>query len=206
MKILMLSDKMLPFIHSPSVKDRFGDVELIIGCGDLPYYYLEYVLNALGKPLFFVHGNHDRKVEVKSGIERDAPRGGVNIHRKIVNHKGILIGGIEGSIRYRPGAFQYTQTEMWTNVLSLVPKLLYNRINYGRSLDIFVSHAPPKGIHDDTDLPHQGIEAFRWLIEKFSPKYFLHGHVHVYRPDISVKTKVGDTMIINAYGYQEIEY
>ena len=54
MKVLSLSDKIVSFIYSPKVRDRFSDVDLVIGCGDLPYYYLEYVLNALDQPLYFV--------------------------------------------------------------------------------------------------------------------------------------------------------
>lgn len=205
MKILTLSDKILPFIYSPKVKKRFTDIDFIIGCGDLPYDYLEYVLNALDKPLFFVHGNHDQKVETRSGIERNSPRGGMNLHRKVINFKNVLIAGIEGSNKYRPGDYQYTQFEMWLNVVSLVPKLYLNRLKYGRSLDIFVTHAPPQGIHDDTDLPHNGIIAFRWLIKNFSPEYFVHGHVHIYRPDTVSRTIIGKTMVVNTYGYQEIE-
>jgi Icc-related predicted phosphoesterase len=205
MKILTLSDKILPFIYSPKVKERFDNVDFIIGSGDLPYYYLEYAMNALDKPLFFVHGNHDPKVENYSNIEREAPRGGVNLHRKVMKFGNILIAGVEGSIRYRPGDYQYNQFEMWLNVISLVPRLYINRLKYGRSLDIFVTHAPPKGVHDDTDLPHRGIIAFRWLIDNFYPRYFVHGHVHVYRPNTDTRSVVGKTIVINTYGYQEIE-
>jgi len=56
MKILSLSDKTISFIYSPQVQNRFQGVDLIIGCGDLPYYYLEYALNALDVPLFFCEG------------------------------------------------------------------------------------------------------------------------------------------------------
>ena len=40
MKVLSLSDKVVSFIYGPQVKCRFKDVDLVIGCGDLPYYYL----------------------------------------------------------------------------------------------------------------------------------------------------------------------
>ena len=35
---------------------------LILACGDLPYYYLEYIVGLLDVPLFYVHGNHDKVV------------------------------------------------------------------------------------------------------------------------------------------------
>jgi len=43
--------------------DRFGDVELVLSCGDLPYYYLEYIVSMLNVPLLYVHGNHDAPPE-----------------------------------------------------------------------------------------------------------------------------------------------
>ena len=58
MKILALSDKVVPFIYSSQIRTRFGGTDLVLGCGDLPYYYLEFVLDSMYIPLFFVRGNH----------------------------------------------------------------------------------------------------------------------------------------------------
>jgi Icc-related predicted phosphoesterase len=205
MKILSLSDNVIPFIYSPQVKRKFQGVELLLGCGDLPYYYLEYVYDALDVPLYFVRGNHDEVVEYGSGAQRTYPHGGIDLHCRANNYKGLLLAGVEGSLRYRPGMFQYSQSEMWLNIFKLAPVLLKNRLVYGRYLDIFISHAPPAGIHSETDLPHRGINAFRWLIDFFKPVYFIHGHIHLHRPDSIRESLVGRTWIINAYGYREIE-
>ena len=203
MKILSLSDKTISFIYSPQVQNRFQGVDLIIGCGDLPYYYLEYALNALDVPLFFVRGNHDKEIEYSTAGKQSSPAGGVDLHRRVINHKGLLLAGIEGSLRYKPGPFQYTQVEMWNHVFRLVPGLLINHIKTGRYLDVFVSHAPLKGIHDKQDLPHQGINAFRWLVNVFQPLFFYHGHVHVYRPGHITETRLGPTRVINTFGFRE---
>jgi Icc-related predicted phosphoesterase len=88
----------------------------------------------------------------------------------------------------------------------MVPRLLLNRLLYGRALDIFVSHAPPWKIHDETDLPHQGIKAFRWLIDVFQPAYHLHGHIHVYHSNTITETQVKRTKVINAYGFRELDF
>ena len=213
MKVLSLSDTIIPFIYSPQIRRRFTGIDFVLGCGDLAYTYLEYVLNALDVPLYFVRGNHDEVVEYsRVGLiageqdrQRTMPRGGIDIHRRLIRHSGILLAGVEGSMRYRPGKFQYSQAEMWSHVYSLVPGLLMNRLRYGRYLDIFLTHAPPAGIHDAPDLPHQGIRAFRWLISTFQPSYHLHGHVHIYRPDAVAETRVGKTRVINTYGYRETE-
>jgi predicted phosphodiesterase len=80
MKVLSLSDKVVSFIYSPKVRNRFANSDLIIGCGDLPYCYLEYVLNALDLPLYFVRGNHDKVIEYNTAGQRTYPHGGVDVH------------------------------------------------------------------------------------------------------------------------------
>ena len=155
-------------------------------------------------PLYFVRGNHDKEVEYGSGGTISAPGGGINLHRRVVNHEGILMAGVEGSLRYREGPYQYSQLEMWLHVCSLLPKLLRNRLIYGRYLDIFITHAPPRGIHDMDDLTHRGINAFRWLIDVFRPAYHLHGHIHIIKPNTITETLLGQTKVINVYGFREI--
>ena len=205
MKILTLSDIVLDTIYSPNVRQRHGDVDLIIGCGDMPYYYLEYVLNALDLPAFFVRGNHARVVEYSEAGDRTGPHGAVDLHLQSLQHKGLLLAGIEGSLRYRPAPFMYTQGEYWEFALRLAPKLLFNYFRYGRHLDILVTHAPSWGIQDREDLPHQGIKAFRWLVKVFQPVLHLHGHVHLYRQDEANQVVFGKTHVINTYGARIIE-
>ncbi len=205
MKILALSDKIVSFIYSPLVKKRFPDSDLIIGCGDLAYYYLEYVFTALEVPLFYVRGNHDSVVEFGTGEQRTEPHGGIDLHGRLSCYRGLLLGGVEGSVRYRLGPFQHSQAEMWNIVFKLVPGMMINHLRYGRYLDVFVSHAPPSGIHDCEDLTHQGIKAFRWLISVFKPGYFLHGHIHLHRPDEVIETQLGATRIINTYGFRQVD-
>jgi uncharacterized protein len=202
-KVLAVSDIELDFIYSSRVRERFQHIDLIIGCGDLPYYYMEYLISVLNKPLFFVRGNHSNIVEYTSEGLQSGPRGGVNLHRKVFIDQGIILAGIEGSLRYRDGPYQYSQLGMWMHVLHLIPMLLRNQAIYGRYLDVFVSHAPPWGIHDQSDLPHQGIKAFRWLLTTFKPAYHFHGHIHLYRQDAIKVTRFLNTNVINAYGFIE---
>lgn len=203
MKILSLSDKVIDRIYSPTVKDRFPDVDLILGCGDLPYYYLEFVMDALNVPVYYVRGNHASKVEFSENEEKTGPQGAFDLHKKNINHKGLLLGGFEGSIRYRTGDFQYTQAEMWWMVLRMIPKLLRNRLLYGRYLDIFVTHSPSWQVNDQDDHAHQGFKAFRWLVKTFEPSYHFHGHVHNYEGKKNVKTNFHNSLVINTFGYQK---
>lgn len=205
LKALSMSDIQVPYLYSPRIREVVKEVDLVIDCGDLPYYYLEYVLNALQVDLYFVRGNHSYLVEHSETGDRRQPRGGIDLHGRMINVKGLLVAGVQGSLRYREGPFQYTQEEMWWNVLSLAPTLLLNKLRYGRFLDVFVTHAPPWGIHDQEDLPHQGIKAFRWLDRVFQPAYHIHGHIHVYRPDTVTQTMLGKTLVMNTYGYRITE-
>ena len=207
MNILAVSDVELGFIYDANIVNRFRHIDLVISCGDLPHYYLEFIISMLDRPLYYVLGNHVSKIEVGVGGERRAPWGAINLHRRVMRTPGgLLLAGIEGCLQYNYGPHQYSQAEMWALVLGLVPGLLINRLIYGRYLDVFVTHAPPWKIHDLEDRPHRGIKAFRWLIETFQPAYHLHGHVHVYRNDIPTVTRVGRTVVINVYGYREITY
>lgn len=199
MKILALSDRVDPRIYSSFCRERFGDVDCIISCGDLPEYYLDFVVSMLNVPLFFVHGNHD----APSGKESIA--GGTNLDERVVYYRGILLAGLEGCYWYNGHAHQYTEREMYWKYLRLVPKLHWARLRYGRYLDILVTHAPPRGVHEGRDLPHRGFMTFTTLIRKYHPKYHLHGHVHLYNVNENPVEKLFDTLVINCYGYQVIE-
>lgn len=203
MKLLSLSDQVLEFIYSPSVKERFADVDFVLGCGDLPYYYLEYLIDQLGKPVFFVRGNHAATVEYSQGAPRQGPWGATDLHRKFVNFQGLLMAGFEGSLRYRQGPFMYTQSEMWGMVLDMVPRLIVNSVRHGRALDLLATHAPPWQIQDQTDPAHQGFKALRWLLKVFKPRYHFHGHIHVYSKEVPVLTRFRHTLVVNTYGYRE---
>jgi uncharacterized protein len=208
MKILFISDKIVEHLYSPKVVERHNDVDLIIGCGDLPYYYLEFILSMLNVPLLYVHGNHDPEQEyLADGTAITGPWGGCNLHRRVYKEKNLLLVGLEGSIRYKDGFFQYTQREMWLNVFYLIPKLLVNRLVYGRYLDVFVAHSPPYGIHngDDHDRTHIGFKSFLWFLKVFKPRYMVHGHRHVYTPTEVVETRFNDTQIYNIYPYRVLE-
>lgn len=203
MKILAVSDKVLEKLYQEDVASEYRDIELILGCGDLPYYYLEFLASALDACLFYVHGNHDRGPQYTiDGRVLTGVQGGRNIHARVAHQDDLLIAGLEGSMRYRPMApFMYTEWEMTLQVARLLPQLLWNRQRHGRFLDILVTHSPPFGIQDQPDLAHTGFRIFRWLLTYFRPQYMLHGHVHLYRNDLPRVTRFSQTLVINVYPF-----
>lgn len=204
-KILVLSDEVVERLYSLCASGHFSEIELILGCGDLPYPYLENLLTLLNLPLFYVPGNHDPTYNTENPLAH--AEGGSNLDLKITRYKKFLIGGFGGSVRYRPnGTNQYTQTEAYFRAFRMLPRLLLNRINYGRSLDILITHSPPYGIHDDETQSHQGLKAINWIQGFAKPRYHFHGHTHFQRGNLSPsETTQNLTKIVNVFPYKIIE-
>lgn len=205
MKILALSDQVTERIYTLTADGKFRGVQLILGCGDLPYTYLEYLVSVLNVPLYYVPGNHDP--EYVKGVKPTLAEGGTNLDLKVRNVNGLLLAGLGGSVRYRPdGINQHTQTEMYLRMLRLLPQLIWNRLRYGRALDILVTHSPPFGIHDDDSKAHEGLRALNKLIRWARPRYHLHGHTHFYRRNLTpFESMIGVTQVINVFPYRVVE-
>ncbi|MEM8529680.1 MAG: metallophosphoesterase [Chloroflexota bacterium] len=206
MYFLTISDEVAPVIYSLDIKQRFSDVECVLGCGDLPYYYLEYVVTMLGVPCFYVHGNHDSAEYTAHGEIVRYPRGCDSLEGRSVNYQGVVLAGLGGSIRYnnRPGA-QYTERQMLMRAWRLVPRLIVNRWMYGRYLDVLLTHAPPLNIHDGPDRPHRGFKVFLDFMDRFKPRYLIHGHIHrSYGFSNAVETQYNQTTVINTAGHRRL--
>lgn len=205
MRALTISDKVEDFIYSPAVKHRYGHVDAVISCGDLPYYYLEYLVSVLNKPLYYVRGNHASPIEYGERTERSEPWGATNLDRTQIHAHDLIMMGFEGSIRYNEGPVQYSNDEMRWRVLGMMPTLFLNRALHGRYLDVLVTHSPPRGVQDAEDPPHRGFSIFNWFLRRFRPRTMLHGHIHVYTPQTVTHSVYHHTDVINCYGYGEIE-
>jgi uncharacterized protein len=205
LKILAVSDVVVERLYSAHFAEHFHDVALILGCGDLPYEYLEFLVSALNVPLVYVPGNHDPRYTLQNQLAR--ADGCDLLDRGVTRVKGLNLAGLGGSIRYKPGPpNQYSQAEMYWRILSFLPALLKQRLQTGAGLDIMISHSPPRGIHDDNDPAHIGFQAFQDFIRVFKPRYFLHGHTLVYKGNLLPPvTQVGATTVINVYPYKLLE-
>ncbi|PJF47154.1 MAG: metallophosphoesterase [Chloroflexi bacterium] len=200
MKLLAVSDEVVAWIHSPQLAERCQDVDVVLSCGDLPNDYLEYISTVLGKPCFYVHGNHDRK-------DQREPEGWINLDLQRYRLGALRLAGLEGSPRYKPAApFQYTQSDQWLRAFWLARKMAQGLARWGRGADIVISHAPLRGIHDGSDPAHIGFEAFNWLVKAFKPRLWLHGHQHRnYAPMQARETQLGQTLIVNVHPYRVLE-
>ncbi|HWR11406.1 MAG TPA: metallophosphoesterase [Rectinemataceae bacterium] len=212
LKILCVADEVDLLVYSSAIRERFGDVDLVLSAGDLPGEYLGFIATMLNKPIISVAGNHDpsdKKVknifsgalnlDLESGKERgDLGRLSFGIRKEA----GISVLGLPGSMLYNGGDNQYSDFSMMFRILPLVPWLFLRKLFTGRGVDIILAHSPPKGIHDGEDLCHHGFKAFKWLMRFASPAYFVHGHVHVYDSRELRERQLGSTTIVNVYGHR----
>ena len=195
MKILSVSDRIEPLLYDEKAPRRYEGVELILACGDLPPEYLAFLRNVFEAPLLYVAGNHDIR------YAQHPLDGCIDMHARFIKFKGLKIVGFEGSRWYNGGCRQYTEMQMRTTIFSLWPTLWWHK-----RMDIVMTHAPPRFIHDAEDLCHRGFKSYRSLIARFSPRYFIHGHIHTeFKDDVQRMTVFHDTKVINSYGHILLE-
>ena len=194
-KILSVSDVIKPSLFQHSTSGSFADVDLILSCGDLPPEYLSLLAHSFNAPLYYVSGNHDIRYKDKP------PEPGLNLHGRLISLEGINVVGLEGSHWYNGGPYQYSEDQMGSMIRRMRPKLWWRG-----GVDVVVTHAPPRHIHDAEDPCHRGFECFGRLIEKYQPQYFIHGHIHRTFDDHTDRiTVVGKTKVVNTYGYNILE-
>jgi len=203
LKVLSVSDRIDSRLLEKDTYEKFKDIDLILSCGDLPYYHIEKLFQLYEVPVLYVRGNHDPRVEYGKSGPLYGPRGGIDLHNRVVVLNDLIFAGFEGSLPYKDGPFLYSQSEMWQFVLGMVSRLVWNKLVHGRFVDVVIAHSPPFGIHDVDSNVHGGFKAFSWLIKVFKPAYFFHGHIHVYTDDQIAETVAGKTKVINTYGHRK---
>ena len=189
MKILAIADEESKYLWDFFEKEKLEDIDLILSSGDLNPRYLSFLATFTSAPVLYVHGNHDDK------YKRIPPEGCICIEDQIYEHEGVRILGLGGSMRYRPGVNQYTEKEMVKRVKKLRFKLFRKK-----GFDILLTHSPAYQLNDGRDLPHQGFQVFNTLMDKYKPRFFIHGHVHMaYGRQHKRYDQYGDTHVINAF-------
>ena len=194
MKVLLISDQENAALWDYYQPGRLDGIDLILSCGDLNLEYLRFLVTMGRAPLLYVHGNHDEQ------YADDPPEGCDCIEDDLMVVNGLRILGLGGSCWYNGGLHQYTEQQMARRIFRLWWKIC--RVG---GVDIVVTHAPPRGYGDADDPAHRGFESLLRLIDKYHPRYFVHGHVHLnYGRNPRIFHR-GETTIINAYGKYILE-
>jgi hypothetical protein len=180
MKILAVADRPPKMPFRKTIEREHPD--LIATLGDLDMYDLRGLDAITDIPKIGVYGNHcSGNYFGDYGIE--------NMHLKTKEINGVLFGGFQGSIRYKKGDAPMFTEEEATELLKDFPYV-----------DVMLAHSPPKGIHDEDDPAHQGLQALREYVERVHPKYFLHGHTYV--STATQEDMLGTTKVVHVYADQ----
>ena len=194
MKILAISDEECAALWEYYTPGRLNDYDLIISCGDLKPEYLSFLVTMAHCPVLYVHGNHD------GSYEKHPPEGCDCIDDALVVYRGIRILGLGGCRWYHPGPHQYREEQMRRRI-----RRLWFPLWRAKGVDIVVTHAPPQDIGDGKDPAHRGFQALRPFLEKYRPRYLLHGHVHLRGLDPRRERHCGATTVINVYERHTLE-
>ncbi|MET0997781.1 MAG: metallophosphoesterase [Marmoricola sp.] len=208
-RVLVIADEEAPNLHVQTLRDLAPD--LVLAAGDLPWHYVEYVASCVDAPMVFVPGNHDPAIErsrrnrngtfTADGMICDGPRphGATNADQQVVEAAGLRIAGLGGCVRYKPGPHQYTQREYDGRA-----RRLLRRARRGGPVDVLLTHAPPLGLGDGDDKPHEGIQALHTVLARLEPSWHLHGHIHPYGQQMPDR-QVGPTTIRNVIPWRMVD-
>jgi hypothetical protein len=201
LRLLAVSDERDPTLDGPDARRSLGDVDLVLGAGDLEPGYLAFLADAFGVPLLYVRGNHD----VGSGWNdaRDhvpEPLTDGHVHEE----DGLRVMGFSGSPRYAPHGRaeveqQISGLSMWRRVLRAWPGAT------GRPV-LLLTHAAPRDHNDAPDPAHRGFTAFRWLLHRLAPPIWVHGHTALVRRGIDGRVhRYRSTLLVNVTGATLLE-
>jgi uncharacterized protein len=197
-RILAVSDEPDPSLDSAATRQRLGDLDMIIGCGDLEPNYLSFVTDAFRAPLRYIRGNHD--VGSAWGhtegqlLPNPMPDG------EVVEEAGIRLLGFSGSPVYSDRGMQVSSSAMW---LKAGTAWIHAR-NAGPLL--LVTHAAARGVNDDEDKAHRGFSAFTWLADQLHPPLWLHGHTALVRRGLDARcARRNGTLFYNTTGATLVE-
>lgn len=197
-RILALSDEPDPSLDSAATRQRIGDVDLIVGAGDLEPDYLSFVTDAFHAPLRYVRGNHDVGPAWSATHRALLPEPMQD--GRVVTEAGLRLLGFSGSPIYSDRGMEVSALGMWAKAIGS-----WSAAQRARPL-LVVTHAPPRDLNDDDDRAHRGFTAFRWLVDRLSPPLWLHGHTALVRRGIDDRCTVHEgTLFYNCTGATLVE-
>ena len=173
-RLLAVSDAPDPALEHEVNRRALGQLDGIVGCGDLEPSYLGFLADAFHVPVAFVRGNHDRGGQWRA-MASEAPT-------PMASGKLTELGAVTIAPFSWPGLGSdrvalRDERRAWWDVFRAARQLFFRRLRRERGPVLIVSHAPPRGVGDAaTDQYHLGYAAYRWLLDRLHPPLWLHGH------------------------------
>lgn len=181
MRILFTSDTHNNLPNLVEIADQF---DIVFFCGDVNSYWssgngpcsgelmvykaLDDMAQAIGKPVYFLRGNHDEYIHqypfknvtvfLDTGLIVDD-----------VNKLNILYAdhvNIEGFVNSKT---EEQQEEMYTKIVEAIA---------GTKIHIIVTHQPPYGILDACNYHNIGSKPLLKLVKTVKPLIHVFGHIH----------------------------
>ena len=194
MKILSVSDIVVPERVGTASPVETDSIDLILGCGDLPPEYLARLKATYDVPLYYILGNHDIR-------HQRVPQGCLNITGRILTQGPFSFLGFSGSRWYNGNPNQFREREMRAQI-----RRLWFALWRLKQLDVLVTHAPPRHVHDAEDRCHRGFTCYRDFIRRYKPRFMIHGHIHRFFKTPAERLSVVDgTQVMNSYGHHVFE-
>ncbi|KXG75498.1 hypothetical protein AN618_18660 [Fervidicola ferrireducens] len=173
----------------PPISGFAGRPDAILLLGDLEWAVEKIAEIFPDVPMFGVPGNHDSRIDPFYGIPVE------NLHGRVVEFRGVKIGGLGGCLRYKPfGGYLFWDEEYREILEKMLP------------VDILISHCPPAGL-PWCDPPfrrtayheaHEGSAAMAEYILRTDPAIVLCGHLH-----ISAAARMGKTLVRVIHGVEQ---
>ena len=213
-RVLAVADEVVDALQGARLAALAPDV--VLAAGDLPWDYLEFLANVTDRPVVFVPGNHDPEIVpakehrsgqfLHAGMPCDPPRpvGCRNADGAVLDVAGLRVAGLGGCVRYRPGPHQYSQREHHRRAARLLRRVARLQRRAPGAVDVLLTHAPPRGLGDGDDRPHEGVEALHTVLGRLAPRWHLHGHIHPYGLPLPDRV-VGPTTVRNVIPYRLME-
>jgi uncharacterized protein len=176
-RLLAVSDAPDPALEHEANRQALGQLDAIVGCGDLEPSYLGFLADAFHVPLAFVRGNHDRGGQWR-GMSREAPA--PMSSGRLTELCGVTIAPFSWPGLGSDRVALRDERRAWWDVFRAARQLFVRRLRRDGGPVLFVSHAPPRGVGDAaTDPYHLGYAAYRWLLDRVRPPLWLHGHTTI---------------------------
>ena len=172
---LVVSDDEDPALSFEVNRAGLGTLDAILGAGDLEPDYLEFLADAFSVPLHYVRGNHDHGGRWTDSVAISTPHAlPTGVIRDI---DGIPVMALEWP-GLRHGDRRRHDESARSDVMRIAISELIRRSRGRGGSAVVLSHAPPRGVGDGSADPyHVGFGAYRWLLDRFRPPLWLHGHV-----------------------------
>ncbi len=200
-RFLAVSDAVDHALEHAINREALGRIDAVVGAGDLDPGYLGFLGDAFAVPVAFVRGNHDHGGQ---WAEERVPAPHHLESGRVVELEGLSIAPLEWPGMDRNPAIR-DEWRAWLDVIRVASSLLARRLRGRRAPVLVLSHAPPRGVGDNASDPyHVGYAGYRWLLDRFRPPLWLHGHTAI-ASIVDWRERHGESVVANVTGAVVIE-